>query len=103
MRPFGNLDLVIAVFAGVVGTISLYIGSDIWRLRSGGVLARALAAKLFAFGLWTYFVAAEGFYQWKQALLVSSTVQVAADIDRLIICVPQFIILIYVIPRALRK
>lgn len=103
MRPFGNVDLVICLFSGIVGTIAMWVGSDVWRVRNGGVFTRVLVGILFAFGIWAYLTVGEGFYQWGEHINVSHVVQFGEDIDRIVLSLPTFLILTWVIPVALRK
>lgn len=72
-------------------------------MRNGGLFTRAVVGQLAAFGVWTYFILGEALYQWHLGILVSHLSQIAADADRLILTIPQAIILIGVIPKATKK
>lgn len=99
METYSLQHLIVAIWAAIIGTISLAQAQSIWRVRNGGMLTRAVVAQLFSFGIWTYFVFAEAVYQWHVGIMVSRLAQGASDIDRLILTVPYAVTLLVVVPR----
>lgn len=100
MRQINALDVLVSVFAALVGAYSIGNAIGIWRVRNGGIFVRALCVKLMAFGAWSMSILATTLYQWRMEIPVSSIVQPMTDIDRLILIVPQAVILGIVLPRA---
>lgn len=100
MRPLTLIDIVVAGFTMMVGTLSLGTAWNIWQNRNGGMLTRALCWKLAAWGIWSIFIMVETLYQYRMDNPVSNGAQWMADSDRLILGIPQAYILLWVIPRA---
>lgn len=103
MRAYGFMDLLVTIFVAFVGAISVVVASSVWALRNGGILTRTLVAHLCIFALWTAFIFVEGLYLYSSHGQVSSMVQAAADADRLVLSIPQAIILLYVFPGYIKR
>lgn len=89
-----HVDLASAVvtpFVLVTGLMSLAAAVSIWRVRNGGILTRAFVGQLVVWCIWGLFISAETLFHgdWR-------------NIDRMILSVPQFIILFWVLP-SIRK
>lgn len=100
MREINWLDLAIAIFASSTGVYSIGNAVGIWRVRNGGIFVRALCAKLVAFGIWGMFVLVNTLIQWYSHNLVSVFAQNMVDVARLILVIPQAVILLVVLPKA---
>lgn len=100
MREINYIDVLVACMTAFTGTYSIGNAIGIWRVRNGGIFVRALCAKLVAFGLWGIFVLGNVLYQWHSRSPVSGINQYMSDVDRMILTIPQAVILLFVLPRA---
>lgn len=98
MRELGFFDIGIAGFAAFVGALAIKQALELWRLRNGGKLLRALVFLLCSFAAWSLLVFSDTLYIWHAHLTVSKWAQGMAALDRLLISVPMAIILICILP-----
>lgn len=94
------IDVGTSIFALVLAIICLFEASMIWRVRDGSLFIRALCMQLTSFGVWGCLVFASVFYEWTQRLVMPEIGLNIRLVDRLVLCIPQAYIILFVIPRA---
>jgi hypothetical protein len=96
----GILDVLVALLAFFVGSVSLYHAVGIWRVRNGSILTLALCVKLFAFFAWGAIILILTLHEWGAHSLTTVFARNGTLVDRLILSIPQGFIVLWVIPRA---
>lgn len=106
MREISSLDIGIAAFVALVGSLSLGTAVQIWnaiRTKGGNLFVAAICWSLAAFGLWSGCIALDVAYLYYTHAAVLVVARDLANIDRLILAIPQCIIILWVIPQAGKK
>lgn len=102
METYGLRHVLIAAFGAIAGSVSFHQALGIWRARNGGNLTRAVVAQLASFGAWAYIIFGECVYEWHIHMQVSSVAQNGADVARLVLSIPQAVLLFVVLPKSLK-
>lgn len=100
MREVGLFDVCTAILAAAVGVICLFESGMLWKLRNGSLLIKSLCLQLASFGLWGVLVFSSVLYEWQEHVATPTIGLNIRLIDRLVLCIPQAYIILFVIPKA---